>query len=1224
MLRVTSSRRAAGLKPTDFDHEISLVDHDAVRTPPPGTATPEPAEIVRSTTTTRLLDVDEDEDEEDRDEASPKPDETRTEDGDEARPAKPQAQNGVGQSSSASRPSIEIQQPTPNVSRENDHQIKPKKREERESVIDILYENERGGFLCGIALFSGQALGGLDPAPWTNAYHNTSPTNIHTAQVPDPSWEWTWPDWRINHQEGVDEGGWEYAFAFSKKFSWHRARWWNSFVRRRAWTRKRAKRQIDEVSTDPHMLNADYFTVRSTSDRQHHSRDSVASSRHASRASVSQLSAAEAEEELPDIENIEDLMRTLRQSRIDREKLEATENYLEHAVDLSQLQDEMHEIMAIFVFQASRRILLSRLMQIYDDTTAQLKKEETDELRARNEAIKDAVKHADEEVRKLAYWSDVKQMAENGEVKNAVDGDKGWNEEWRGLDRSGGAHPKAGEVPNQSLTTLRFESTSTPTPTPFDFAFPTSTSITLPLHQELSLQVGDAPPSPLSLVSQPVIDEPPESKNRIFRDAFKLQAHVLGDEEKKKHYPVTGHPRTYPNHLAGKENLDEHSRDMRRQVGHSIIWDRFNKKVPSWKDCFETLRRTTPEWSDRTEMSAVRIILPKSWSIEVNNLNLEYVDSATGVLQRLRASVDKNPSAVILRGKSSILSQAIDDIVRSCKEAEVYELGEVATSDYKTKRLWPTIEGAPNGGASIPEGQDGRIWMHKESRSYELQEPYENIPRPEVWTQECFKAYIATLCYGRVPAHLAIKFYGERRTHGRNIDTDGIRIRLIVGAFEDTASPSIITAPALRMAVSMMAFKGGHRASANKLVQMGEELGIPMDTDTYNLMLEGYAHKRDLGFFYAFLRKMEARYIKPNVRTWLLFLQLIRGDDERRQIVLAMYELGMLNHPTTRKGIADVMAPTDAYTAFKAGQSLDDFLVDQAGRYGKDWLTPGAVSSIITELLRFHRAEDPRIEDCKRLIDIQIQAGHPVETQTVNIFVKHASATNDWNTALWATSLFQSTGCEPNQDTYAFLITLAIKTRSPHALGTIYFYGVLNRKLKKTSRQMLSQILLRLHRDPFWQRRECQPTIFPKDVIASLEKNKIRTSRSMMSRIERVILDKWEGYTPIKPLARSLELAIQSNDKPLRQQVRNPKRDGDGAVQPIRVKDLVTKLRPLDGEPGNINVRLKGRFDPRTMIEGWDGKEGLPSLEEVQLMAQKRSTHDVSTKSNIAASASVR
>lgn len=31
MLKVRSSRRAAGLKPADYDHEISLVDHDGTR-----------------------------------------------------------------------------------------------------------------------------------------------------------------------------------------------------------------------------------------------------------------------------------------------------------------------------------------------------------------------------------------------------------------------------------------------------------------------------------------------------------------------------------------------------------------------------------------------------------------------------------------------------------------------------------------------------------------------------------------------------------------------------------------------------------------------------------------------------------------------------------------------------------------------------------------------------------------------------------------------------------------------------------------------------------------------------------------------------------------------------------------------------------------------------------------------------------------------------------------
>lgn len=197
------------------------------------------------------------------------------------------------------------------------------------------------------------------------------------------------------------------------------------------------------------MLNADYFTVRPASERGHRSQGSVASSRVPSRMSMSQLSSAEVEEKMPDIENTETLMNFLRRARIDREKLEAVENYLEHATDLSQLQEEMHEIMSIFVFQASRRILLSRLMQIYDETTEELKKTESQELSHRKEALHDAVKHADEEVRKLAYWSDVKQMAESGEIKDAADPDKGWHEGWQGVDQSGGAQPNNGELPGK-------------------------------------------------------------------------------------------------------------------------------------------------------------------------------------------------------------------------------------------------------------------------------------------------------------------------------------------------------------------------------------------------------------------------------------------------------------------------------------------------------------------------------------------------------------------------------------------------------------------------------------------------------------------------------------------------------------------------------------------------------------------------------------------------------
>lgn len=446
MKKVKSKRRAGSLRPKDYDHEIDLVDHDASGQ---GSGM---ADVSRSSTNAELL--------QHRPSQSEYGDEADAGDGRQETDSRARIQERpVAESQheadlphDALRPSIEIQQPTPDVLQHLGPNVKPKiPRVERETAIDVLYENERGGFLCGVALFSAAALGGLDATAWTNAYHNPSPTSIHTATVPDPSWEWVWSEWRINHQDGMDEGGWEYSFAYSKKFSWHGPKWWSSFVRRRAWIRKRAKRKTEEISADLHMLSTDYFVVGPASTRTKQSNGSLLGSRAPSKGtSMSQVSSATGEHEavLSEIHDVESLMYHLRKARIDREKLEAVENYLDNAVDLGQMQAYMHDIMGIFVFQASRRLLLGRLMQIYDDLVANTRDEADDGVRDRSQALKEAIKHADEEVRKLAYWSDVKEMAEGGESKGAVAGGKGWDAgAWEGIDQSGPEAPSGGKLP---------------------------------------------------------------------------------------------------------------------------------------------------------------------------------------------------------------------------------------------------------------------------------------------------------------------------------------------------------------------------------------------------------------------------------------------------------------------------------------------------------------------------------------------------------------------------------------------------------------------------------------------------------------------------------------------------------------------------------------------------------------------------------------------------------
>ncbi|KAH7026410.1 uncharacterized protein B0I36DRAFT_248351 [Microdochium trichocladiopsis] len=424
-LSLRSSRRVETLQDADIDHEILIIDHDVQ------TADPEPQASRPSAASSTKA-------------APERPDDQ----GD--------ASNGVTASdhehaSKDEGPSIVINQPTPNErgaaarpASQSQH-IQP---HEPDTAIDILYQNERGGILCGVPLFSAAALGNLDPPAWTNFAHKPSPTDIHTAQVPDPSWQWAWPEWRINRDETIDTDaeGWEYSFMFSKKFSWHGPKWYNSFVRRRAWIRRRVRKGVGYQANDPHLMNEDYFQVTPKQ------KPDVLGRAH----SLSRTSSIP--EEKPDILLVEDLMVVLRLSRIDREKLEAVENYIKHSEDDLQLDQHMHEIMSVFVFQASRKLLLTRLMQVYDDLTERKGKDKAgegdepkvaadDEVRRKKSNLADAIKHADEEVRKLEYWSDIKTMAENGQSSGAVESGKGWKQGWVGLDNSGPIGSRNEELP---------------------------------------------------------------------------------------------------------------------------------------------------------------------------------------------------------------------------------------------------------------------------------------------------------------------------------------------------------------------------------------------------------------------------------------------------------------------------------------------------------------------------------------------------------------------------------------------------------------------------------------------------------------------------------------------------------------------------------------------------------------------------------------------------------
>ncbi|KAL3960996.1 hypothetical protein ACCO45_006113 [Purpureocillium lilacinum] len=285
------------------------------------------------------------------------------------------------------------------------------------------------------------------------------------------------------------------------------------------------------------------------------------------------------------------------------------------------------------------------------------------------------------------------------------------------------------------------------------------------------------------------------ARNQLLRDAFRAETPAIKEAvERKLNSPFVPMARDYPSRVAAKQSMTWCRKIARVQVGFDIIWRHFGSGTPGWTDTFNLLKRMTPKRSEAPNMTAVRIVLPKSWDLAVGAKKIEFVDSTTGLAAKLRVSADhQNPSAIVLRGQSSVLAKAADELISACKDVEVFKLGEVAAFDYEMKRLWPAIEDAPDGGSSLPADKLENIWVHKELQTYWIDKPYEQTPRPKWWTKETFESYVTALVCGRLRPHLAMPFYRQARKDGNLIDTDGIRVNLILKAFEDPAAKDCVT-----------------------------------------------------------------------------------------------------------------------------------------------------------------------------------------------------------------------------------------------------------------------------------------------------------------------------------------------------------------------------------------------------------------------------------------------
>lgn len=313
---------------------------------------------------------------------------------------------------------------------------KAKFREKVDTFIDVLYENQRGSFFCGIPLYSSNSLLNFDPSPWQTANFKDSAVNITNFQLPDPSWAWDWKTWYVDMSHDVDEEGWEYSFSFNSVYSWHGTHpFLYSFARRRRWLRRRIRIHLHKSEgkkgsmKNAHLLNEDYFTIHAAKRSRSRESSTDRSTNNQSSFMPEVKGDDEVEEDLGEISDISALMAALRRSRVDREKIAAVKMFVEQGGDeLFYLADKMPEILAIFVHQTSCRQLQSYLLQVLDEATSTDSKEKDQENRKEGsdtdtaakklkiDNLLKAINAAGVHINDLHYWSDLRDRAISSEA----------------------------------------------------------------------------------------------------------------------------------------------------------------------------------------------------------------------------------------------------------------------------------------------------------------------------------------------------------------------------------------------------------------------------------------------------------------------------------------------------------------------------------------------------------------------------------------------------------------------------------------------------------------------------------------------------------------------------------------------------------------------------------------------------------------------------------------
>ena len=155
----------------------------------------------------------------------------------------------------------------------------------------------------------------------------------------------------------------------------------------------------------------------------------------------------------------------------------------------------------------------------------------------------------------------------------------------------------------------------------------------------------------------------------------------------------------------------------------------------------------------------------------------------------------------------------------------------------------------------------------------------DTVENPRSWTVRSFAEVIETLTRMQIPYQLQRELHEGTESHNRTV------ARVIENLFSDPLSAPFISSRALNDALHFTSKHTEISDTSNFLFEKARMLGLTLQADTFNILIEASLRQNNLGYYQSLLANMRQMRVAPDGMTWLALLRLTKLRTGRQAIL---------------------------------------------------------------------------------------------------------------------------------------------------------------------------------------------------------------------------------------------------------------------------------------------------------------------------------------------------